>query len=68
MEKIKYSKPILSRKQFLKESGYSAEWLDRILHCSFADQFCFRTGNAPNSKFMIDVEAFEHYRKIGEFR
>ncbi len=68
MAQITYSKPILSRKQFLAESGYPAEYVDRALHCWFADQFCFRTSNAPNAKFMIDTQAFEYYRKQGEFK
>ena len=68
MEKTKYSKRILSRKEFLKESGYPAAWLDRVLHCWFADEFCFRTSDAPNAKFMIDTEAFEHYRRMGELK
>jgi len=66
--KIKYSKPILSRTEFLRESGYPREYLDRALHCWFADQFCFRTSSKPKAKFMIDTEAFEHYRRIGELK
>lgn len=68
MNKIKYSKPILSKKQFLEESGYSREFVNRALHCWFADQFCFRTSDKPKAKFMIDTEAFEYYRRLGELK
>ena len=68
MAQIAYSKQILSRKQFIEESGYPAEYVDRALHCWFADQFCFRTSDKPKAKFMIDTEQFENYRRMGEFK
>lgn len=68
MNKIKYSKPILSRAEFLRESGYPRDYLDRALHSRWADQFCFRTSDKPKAKFMIDTEAFEYYRRLGELK
>ena len=67
MEK-KYSKPILSVRDFVRESGFPKEYVMRAVHCWFADQFCFRTGTAVNSKYMIDTERFEYYHREGEFR
>lgn len=68
MERIKYSKPVLSRKAFIKESGYPAAYVNRAIHHKDADLFTIRTSDAPNAKVMIDTAMFEHYRAIGEFR
>ena len=68
MEKIKYSKPVLSRKDFIRESGYPAAFVDRAVHCAFADQFSFRTSDAPNAKIYIICDEFEYFRREGEFR
>lgn len=68
MEKTKYSKPILSRKQFLKESGYPREMVDRALHCWFADKFSFRSSDKPKAKFFIVCDEFEYFRRQGEFK
>lgn len=63
----KYSKPILSRKQFIEESGYPEAYVDRALHCKYAKNFAFRSSDAINAKYMIDTEQFEWYRKEGCF-
>lgn len=67
MEKFKYSKPCLSRKEFIKESGYPAVYVDMALHSSLRDRFTIRTSEAPNSKFFIITEEFEKLRREGMF-
>ena len=67
MGRIKYSKPILSKRDFIKESGYPEQLIDRALHCWFADKFSFRTSDKPNAKFMIICDEFEYFRRQGEF-
>ena len=63
----KYSRPWLSRKKFIEESGYSEAYVDRALHCKYAENFTHRSSSAKNAKFMIDTQEFEWYRKEGCF-
>ena len=66
--KITYSKPILSRAEFIRESGYNRNLIDRALHSKYAEQFVIRTSNAKNAKFLIDTKEFEYLRRQGCFR
>lgn len=65
---IKYSKPVLSRKEFIRESGYPAALVDRALHSKYADAYSFRTSDAPNAKTYIITAEFEYFRRNGDIR
>ena len=65
--KITYSKPILSRAEFIKESGYGRTLIDRALHSKYADQFSMKTSDAPNAKTLIVTDEFEYLRRQGCF-
>lgn len=65
---ITYSKPVLSRKKFIKESGYPAAFVDRAIHSRCADLFVLRTSDAPNAKVNIITAEFEYCRRTGEFK
>lgn len=65
--RITYSKPILSRAELIRESGYGATVIDRALHSQYADQFSFRTSEAKNAKTLIDTKEFEYLRRQGCF-
>lgn len=64
--RITYSKPILSKKEFIRESGYPEQLVDRALHCRFADKFSFRSSDKPKAKFFIICDEFEYYRRQGD--
>ena len=68
MERIKYSRPILSRKAFIKESGYPASLIDRAVHGEYADICSFRTSDAVNAKTYIICDEFEWLRRNGDIR
>lgn len=63
--KIKYSKPIMTRKEFIKESGYAPAFVDRAIHSRWKDAFTIRSSDAPNAKVMIITDEFEYYRRHG---
>ena len=65
--RITYSKPILSRAEFIRESGYGATYIDRAINGQYAEQFISKTSNAKNAKRLIDTKVFEYFRRQGCF-
>ena len=68
MGKITYSKPVLSLKEFIKETGFPEELVRRAVAGKRKDYVSFRTSNAPNAKIYIYCDAFEECMRGGEFR
>lgn len=65
--KITYSKPILSKSDFIQESGYPEDYVERALHCRFSERFVIKKSTAPNAKRWIDTVEFEYWRRQGAF-
>ena len=65
---IRYAKPVMSRKEFIAASGYSAAFIDRAIHSEYAPVFTERTSDAKNAKVMIITDEFEYLRRQGAFR
>lgn len=57
MTKIWYT-----RKEMIAR-GYPKTQVDKMLHSEWVDRFTMRSGDAPNSKFLIDPVQYEKYRR-----
>ena len=43
--------------------GYPKAQLDRMLHSQYAQYFTMRSGPFRNSKYLIDLNQYEKYRR-----
>jgi hypothetical protein len=65
---MELSKPVLSRKKFIKESGFPETYVDKAIHSEWGEDFSFKTSDALNAVIYIDVEAFEKLHRKGVFK
>ena len=42
--------------------------MEKLVHCSLATEFCFRTSNTKTAPYYIDVQKFEKMMEAGEFK
>jgi len=68
MGKITYSKPVLSLKEFIKETGYPEELVRRAVAGKRKDYVSFRTSSAVNAKTYIYCAEFEECMREGDFK
>ena len=59
----------VSARQYCKESGFPVRaMMEKLVHCSLAPEFCFRTSNNKTAPYYIDVQKFEKMMDRGDFR
>lgn len=59
---------VLARK-YCKETGFPVRaMMEKLIHCSLASEFCFRTSDTRTAPYYIDVEKFERMLDRGEFK
>lgn len=58
-------KKYLSKKELIKERGVPESLLEAALHGKYAASFARKLTDAPNSKWMINVEEFEKLLENG---
>ena len=62
-------KQFVSARQYCKESGFPIRtMMEKLVHCSLAEEFCFRTSNTKTAPYYIDVQKFEKMMDRGDFR
>ena len=62
-------KQFVPARQYCKESGFPIRaMMEKLVHCSLAEEFCFRTSNTRTAPYYIDVNKFEQMLAAGEFR
>jgi len=56
-------------REYCRESGFPVRaMMEKLVHCSLAPEFCFRTSNTKTAPYYIDVEKFERMLDRGEFK
>lgn len=63
-----YTKPYLTKAEFISQSGLSERYVERCVRSDYADRFVIRDGDCQNSKIWIDVDRFTECQKKGYFR
>ena len=56
-------------REYCLESGFPVRaMMEKLVHCSLATEFCFRTSNTKTAPYYIDVQKFEKMMEAGEFK
>lgn len=56
-------------REYCRESGFPIRaMMEKLVHCSLAPEFCFRTSNTKTAAYYIDVQKFEKMMEAGEFK
>lgn len=56
-------------REYCRESGFPVRaMMEKLVHCSLAEEFCFRTSNTRTAPYYLDVEKFERMLAAGEFK
>lgn len=56
-------------REYCRESGFPVRaMMEKLVHCSLAPEFCFRTSNTRTAPYYIDVQKFEKMMEAGEFK
>ena len=56
-------------REYCRESGFPIRaMMEKLVHCSLAPEFCFRTSNTRTAPYYIDVQKFEKMMEAGEFK
>ena len=54
---------------YCRETGFPVrQMMEKLVHCSLAPEFCFRSGGAKTSPIYINVQKFERMMEAGEFK
>jgi len=62
-------KQFVLARQYCKETGFPVRaMMEKLIHCSLASEFCFRTSDTRTAPYYIDVEKFERMLDRGEFK
>lgn len=62
-------KQFVPARQYCKESGFPIRaMMEKLVHCSLAPEFCFRTSSKRTAPYYIDVQKFEKMMEAGEFK
>ncbi len=51
----------LTKREMTQKLGIPATLVDRMVHCADASRYTYRTSEAVNAKFLIDVKTFMEY-------
>ena len=58
-----------SARAYCKETGFPVRaMMEKLVHCSLAPEFSFRTSNTKTAPYYIDVQKFEKMLERGDFR
>lgn len=62
-------KQFVPARQYCKETGFPVRaMMEKLIHCSLASEFCFRTSSKRTAPYYIDVQKFEKMMEAGEFK
>lgn len=65
---MEFSKPVLTRKKFISESGFPEQYVDKAIRGEWGEDFCIRTSDAVNACVYIDAEVFLKLHRRGVFK